>query len=430
MLDIKFIEENKELVKQGIIKKNFNVDIDRLLELNSQRKSLIAESEKIKSIKNSVSKEIAKLSKEEKQAKLLEMQKLTEREKEIDEKLDIIKDEINQILLTVPNPPDESVPIGKDDTENVEIERVGQIKRKEEFENFRDHIELGLLLDIVDFNRASKIAGSRTYFLKNEGVLLQMAIMRFALDMLISKGFTPFYPPFLVKDIAMTGTGYFPIGKEQSYAIEKDELFLIGTSEVPLVSYHYDEVIDESLLPLRYAGYSSCFRREAGTYGKDTKGLYRIHQFEKIEQVIICKNSKEESDYFHNYILQNSKELLEKLELPYRVVNVCTGDLGLGQIKKNDIECWMPSRESYGETHSCSSFYDFQARRSKIKVKAKNGSTYYPYTLNNTLIASPRILIPILEMNQLPDGSVKIPKVLVPYMNGIEIIKPKSNQKK
>ncbi|HPC38624.1 MAG TPA: serine--tRNA ligase [Exilispira sp.] len=425
MLDIKFIEENIELVKSGIKKKNFNVDIDRLIELNNQRKSLTSESERIKSIKNSISKEIPKLSKEEKESKLIEMQKLSKTEKELDEKLNKIKEEINQILLTVPNPPDESVPIGKDDTENVEIERVGQIKRKEEFESFKDHIELGLLLDIVDFNRASKIAGSRTYYLKNEGVLLQMAIMRFALDTLIQKGFTPFYPPFLVKDIAMTGTGYFPIGIEQSYSIEKDDLFLIGTSEVPLVSYHYDEIIDENKLPLKYAGYSSCFRREAGTYGKDTKGLYRIHQFEKIEQVIICKNSKEESDYFHSYILQNSKEIIEKLELPYRVVNVCTGDLGLGQVKKNDIECWMPSRDNYGETHSCSSFYDFQSRRSKIKVKTKDGKTYYPYTLNNTLIASPRILIPILEMNQLPDGSVRIPKVLVPYMNGIEIIKPK-----
>ncbi|MCR4421379.1 MAG: serine--tRNA ligase [Spirochaetales bacterium] len=425
MLDLKFIEENKELVKQGIIKKNFKVDIDKLLELNNQRKLLTSESEKIKSIKNSVSKEIAKLNVEEKKIKLSEMQKLTEKEKELDDKLNKIKEEINQILLTVPNPPDESVPVGKDDTENVEIERVGQVKRKEEFEAFKDHIELGLLLDIVDFNRASKIAGSRTYYLKNEGVLLQMAIMRFALDTLIQKGFTPFYPPFLVKDIAMTGTGYFPVGKEQSYSMEKDELYLIGTSEVPLVSYHYDEVLDENNLPIKYAGYSSCFRREAGTYGKDTKGLYRIHQFEKIEQVIICKNNKEESDYFHSFILQNSKELLERLELPYRVVNVCTGDLGLGQVKKNDIECWMPSRDNYGETHSCSSFYDFQSRRSKIKVKAKDGSTYYPYTLNNTLIASPRILIPILEMNQLPDGSVKIPKVLVPYMNGIEFIKPK-----
>lgn len=425
MLDLKFIEENKELVKQGIIKKNFKVDIDKLLELNNQRKLLTSESEKIKSIKNSVSKEIAKLNVEEKKIKLSEMQKLTEKEKELDDKLNKIKEEINQILLTVPNPPDESVPVGKDDTENVEIERVGQVKRKEEFEAFKDHIELGLLLDIVDFNRASKIAGSRTYYLKNEGVLLQMAIMRFALDTLIQKGFTPFYPPFLVKDIAMTGTGYFPVGKEQSYSMEKDELYLIGTSEVPLVSYHYDEVLDENNLPIKYAGYSSCFRREAGTYGKDTKGLYRIHQFEKIEQVIICKNNKEESDYFHSFILQNSKELLEKLELPYRVVNVCTGDLGLGQVKKNDIECWMPSRDNYGETHSCSSFYDFQSRRSKIKIKAKDGSTYYPFTLNNTLIASPRILIPILEMNQLPDGSVKIPKVLVPYMNGIEFIKPK-----
>ncbi|NLJ04603.1 MAG: serine--tRNA ligase [Exilispira sp.] len=425
MLDLKFIEENITLVKEGIRKKHFNVDLDKLMKLNKERKNLIRESESIKSIKNATSKEISKLSKEEKEDRLSQMKELSIREKEIEQMLSEISRETQQILLTVPNIPDESVPEGKDDSENVEIERHGNIIKKEDFKNFKDHVELGLSLDIMDFSRATKIAGSRTYYLKNEGVLLQSAIMRFALDQLIKKGFIPFYPPFLVKEDAMIGTGYFPIGKEQSYSVEKDDLFLIGTAEVPLVSYHYDEILDESILPLTYAGYSSCFRREAGTYGKDTRGLYRIHQFEKIEQVIICKNDKQESERFHNFILNNSKELVEKLGLPYRVVLVCSGDLGLGQVKKHDIECWMPSRDAYGETHSCSSFYDFQSRRSKIRVKAKDGSLYFPFTLNNTAIASPRIFIPILEMNQQPDGSVKIPEVLVPYMNGIEYIKPK-----
>jgi seryl-tRNA synthetase len=424
MLDIKFIEKNYEIIKDGIIKKGFNFDLDQFLILNSKRKSLIMELETIKANKNKISKEIPTIKdKEEKEKLLNELKKLKDEEKNLEEEYKKIEEEFNIKILQIPNPPDKDVPVGKDDSENVEYYRWGEIP-KFNFE-LKDHIQLGIDLDIIDFEIAAKISGSRTYFLKNEAALLQNAILRFTIDFLISKGFNLIYSPFFVKEKAMIGTGYFPFGKEQSYHIEKDELFLIGTSEVTLMSYYSDEIINEKELPIMFAGISTCFRREAGTYGKDTKGLYRIHQFEKIEQVIICKNDKDESDKMHSFLLRNSCEILEKLNLPYRLVKVCTGDLGAGQIKKDDIEVWMPSRNSYGETHSCSSFLDYQTRRSNIKIKSSDGKTYYPYSLNNTAIASPRILIPILEINQQEDGSIKIPEVLIPYMNGLKEIKRK-----
>lgn len=426
MLDIKYIENNKELIKEGIQKKGFNFDIENFLVLNTTRKNLLTKLENLKSKKNKISKEIPLIKNGNEKEKLLEeLKKLKEEEKILEDEFRKIDEEFKIKILEIPNPPDPEVPLGKDDTQNVEYYRWGNIPNF----NFtpKDHIQIGIDLDIIDFERASKISGTRTYFLKNEAVLLQNAIIRFTLDHLIEKGFQVLYSPFFVKEKAMIGTSYFPFGKEQAYYIEKDDLYLIGTSEVTLMSYYCDEIIPEERLPILFAGVSTCFRREAGTYGKDTKGLYRIHQFEKVEQVIICKNNKEESDKFHQFLLKNSCEILEKLNLPYRLVKVCTGDLGAGQIKKDDIEVWMPSRNSYGETHSCSSFLDYQTRRSNIRFKSSDGKLYFPYSLNNTAIASPRILIPILEIYQEEDGSVKIPDVLVPYMNGIKKISKKCN---
>jgi seryl-tRNA synthetase len=262
-----------------------------------------------------------------------------------------------------------------------------------------------------------------------------MAILRYTLDKLVKKGFTPFIPPVLTRYPAMMGTGYFPGGEEQAYAVgvtrehtsvETDNLYLVGTSEVTVASYHTDEILDESILPLKYAGISNCFRREAGTYGKDTQGLYRIHQFQKVEQVIISKNSVEESAKLHEEILKNAEEVLRDLKLPYRVVAVCTGDMGQGQYFKHDIETWMPSRNGYGETHSCSTFHEFQARRLNIRYKEGKDKKFC-HTLNNTCIASPRILIPVLEMYQNKDGSVTIPEVLRPYMLNKELIEPKKS---
>ncbi|MCX5637878.1 MAG: serine--tRNA ligase, partial [Planctomycetota bacterium] len=287
----------------------------------------------------------------------------------------------------------------------------------------KDHVQLGLDLGIIDIERGVKLAGARNYFLKGDGALLHWAVLRFAIDFMVDKGYRPLSVPLLAKDEVMRGTGYFPGAEEQTYQMERDNLSLVGTAEVPLTAYHMGEILDKEQLPLKYVALSSCFRREAGAAGKDTYGLYRIHQFDKVEQVVICKNSTEESNKFHEEILANAEAVMQALELPYRVVVVCTGDLGRGQAKKYDIEAWMPSRGNYCETHSASKFYEFQARRMNLRYKdAATKKNLFCHTLNNTVIASPRILIPILELYQNSDGSITIPKVLQPYMNGKERI--------
>lgn len=423
MLDIKYIRENADIVKQAAQNKLFNVDIDRLLELDVKIKALNQNLDNLKTERNTLSSEISKITGEEKQAKINRVKEIKEQITPLENELAPLKEEYDNLMLLVPNPTLDEVPVGKDDTENIEVRRVGEV-RQFDFTP-KSHIELGDSLDLMEFARASKIAGSRSYYLKNDAVLLEMAICRYVLDKLVSKGFTPMTVPLMVKDIAMKGTGYFPIGKEQAYAITEDELYLVGTSEVSLVSYLNGETLEEKDLPILFAGYSNCFRREAGTYGKDTKGLYRVHQFTKIEQVAVTIADYDAQYKMHDFLLNNAEEILQDFKIPYRVVAVCTGDIGLGQVRKHDIEAWMPSRNSYSETHSCSSFNDFQARRSNIKYKAADGTTKYVYTLNNTAIASPRILIPILENYQNEDGSVTIPEVLVPYMGGKTKIEPK-----
>ena len=287
--------------------------------------------------------------------------------------------------------------------------------------------ERGQQLGIIDVERGVKLAGSRSYFLLGDGALLHQAVLRLAQDMMIERGFVPMAVPVLVREEAMRGTGYFPLGREQSYAMsnEAPPKFLVGTAEVSLTAYHMGETLELKHLPKKTVAMSPCFRREAGTYGKDTAGLYRIHQFDKVEQVIVCRNDVEESKRFHQEILKNAEDVLQKLKLPYRVVYVCTGDLGQGQAAKYDIETWMPSRNGYGETHSASRFYDFQARRLNLRYRDEDGKVKIAHTLNNTVIASPRILIPILELYQNADGSVTIPNVLRPYMNGRERIEGK-----
>ncbi len=417
MLDIKYIRENLESVRNAAKIKRVNVDLDQLIAIDDQRREKLQKVEAIRADKNKSSSEIPKLQGAEKQALLDKMKAYSEEEKQLDEDLKAIETEFTQLMLRVPAVPSSEAPIGKDDTENVELYKVGTPKT---FEGFipKDHVTLGEELGMIDVERGVKIAGSRNYFLKGDGFLLEQAVMRLTIDHLVSKGFTPFSVPLLVNNDAMTGTGYFPGGEEQAYKVEKDELNLIGTSEVSLTSYHREEILNESELPKLYAGLSPCFRREAGTYGKDTRGLYRVHQFTKIEQVVVCKNSEEESQKMFDLILTNAKEILEKLGLAYRVVAVCTGDMGQGQVYKNDIETWMPSRNGYGETHSCSMFYEFQARRLNLRYKDAQGKTQFAYTLNNTCIASPRVLIPLMECYQNADGSITIPEVLRPYMNG------------
>jgi len=282
---------------------------------------------------------------------------------------------------------------------------------------------LGLALGIIDIERGVKLAGTRNYFLKGDGALLHWAVLRFAFDLMTGRGYVPMVVPLLARYETMMGTGYYPGSEDQTYQMEKDNLSLVGTAEVPLTAYHMGEILDKNDLPKKYVALSSCFRREAGAAGKDTYGLYRIHQFEKVEQVVICENDAEQSAHFHQEILANAEAVMQALELPYRVVNVCTGDLGRGQAKKFDIEAWMPSRGDYCETHSASKFYDFQARRMNLRYKDPTSKkNIFCHTLNNTVIASPRILIPILELYQNADGSVTIPAVLRPYVAGKEKI--------
>jgi len=421
MLDIKFIREHAEDIKRAAKLKKINIDIDKLLELDKKRREELKKIEVIKAEKNRAGEKIPLLHGDTKQEILERMKELTAEEKKLAESLKKTEEELNYLLLWVPQIPSKEAPIG-DSEKDYKVLREYNKPPKFDFEPL-DHIALMEKHDMVDVERGVKIAGTRNYFLKNKAVLLENAVLRFTLDKLIEKGFTPFTPPMLVEDKAMIGTGYFPGGEEQAYRIEKDKLNLIGTSEVPVTAYHYDEILNEKDLPKKYTGSSYCFRREAGTYGKDTHGLYRVHQFQKIEQVIICRADEEESRKMFDMILSNAEEVLQALELPYRVVAICTGEMGQGQVYKNDIECWMPSRKSYGETHSCSMFYDFQARRLNLRYRDSNGQVKFCHTLNNTCIASPRILIPLLEIHQNADGSINIPKALQSYMNGLTKIK-------
>jgi len=427
MLDIAFIREFPDLVKAGAEKKRLKVDIDRLLEVDRQRRALITESEQLRAERNRKSKAVSSAPAGEREALLAETKMITERLKRIEADLAPLEREFERLMLQVPNVPAPDVPEGLTEADNVEVRRWGEPPAFPFTP--RDHVELGEALDLIDIRRAARIAGTRTYYLKNEAVLLELAVLRFTLDHMLRKGFTPMLVPHLVRDEAMIGTAYFPGGEEQAYRIEKDELNLIGTSEVPLTAYHYDEILSEAELPKRYVGLSTCYRREAGTYGRDTRGLYRIHQFHKVEQVIICVADEQVSIAEHEAIVCNAEEVLQALQLPYRVVSVCGGDLGLPQVKKYDNETWMPSRNAYGETHSASRFYDFQARRLRLRYRDRQGKTRYAHTLNNTVIASPRILIPILEIYQQQDGSVVVPEVLRPYMAGLERIQPKGQRR-
>jgi len=430
MIDIKQIRENPEKFKAACKTKGFVVDIDRLLEIYRQLAESKTELQQILTEKNRIGKSIPKLSGQEKQSALSQLAELKKTEAFHNEKVKELQQELDELMLQVPQPPDDDVPVGKDDTENVEIKRVGQV-RQFDFEP-KDHVQLGLELGIIDIERGVKLAGTRNYVLKGDGALLHWAILRFAMDFMVARGYVPFSVPVLMKDETMTGTGFFPGSEDQTYRMEKDQLNLAGTAEVPLTAYRMGEILDATELPLKYVALSSCFRREAGAAGKDTYGLYRIHQFDKVEQVVICENSAEQSNKFHDEILANSEAVMAALELPYRVVNVCTGDLGRGQAKKYDIEAWMPSRGNYCETHSASKLYEFQARRlnlryreGKSKIENRKSKINFCHTLNNTVIASPRILIPILELYQNADGSITIPKVLRPYMNDKEKITKK-----
>ncbi len=424
MIDIKLIRQNPQLFKDGAKAKKFDVDIDELLAIDATLLDVKKKLQDITTEKNRLGKEIPRLDGEKKQACLKTLSELKTLEAELEQKIKELQPQFDALLLQVPQPPAPEVPYGEDDTQNVEIRRWGTI-RQFDFEP-KDHIQLGQMLDIIDVERGVKLAGTRNYFLKGDGALLHYAVLRFAMDFMVQRGYKPMVVPLLMRDEAMRGTGYYPGAEEQTYRMERDELNLAGTAEVPLTAYYMGELLSEEMLPVKFVALSSCFRREAGAAGKDTYGLYRIHQFDKVEQVIIGENDEAKSIAYHHEILANSEAVLQALNLPYRVVNVCTGDLGRGQVQKFDIETWMPSRNSFGETHSASRFYEFQARRMNLRYRTSKKQNLYCHTLNNTVIASPRVLIPILELYQNADGSITIPEVLRPYMGNRERIEPKS----
>ena len=422
MLDLRWIRENSDLVRQGARRKRIEAPLDELLAVDRSHRALLGKLEGLRHEQKEGSKRVAAAKGDAVRQRLLAgMKALSIEVKELENRCAEEERKLRALQLRIPNVPSADVPDGASETDNKPLKRWGEPRRF----SFppKDHVVLGEALDILDIPRGARIAGSRNYILKGAAVLLEGAVLRFALEHMIRKGFVPLGVPLLVRDEAMVGTAYFPGGEEQAYRVEKDELNLIGTSEVPVTSYHAGEILEEAELPKRYVACSACFRREAGTYGKDTKGLYRVHQFMKVEQVVVDVADPLRSEEHHEAITRNAEEILEAFGLAYRRVIVCGGDLGAPQVKKYDIETWMPSREGYGETHSASQFHDFQARRLNLRYRGAAGKVRFCHTLNNTVIASPRVLIAILENFQREDGSVEIPAVLRPYLGGLSEIR-------
>jgi seryl-tRNA synthetase len=426
MLDIAFIRQNPDVVRAAITNKRLDLDLDALLTADKDRRETIAKIEQKRARKNEIAALIPKASKDDRPSLIEEGKTVKTELEQLEPALTQAQKTFDDLMLRVPSIPRPEVPLGKGEEDNVEIRKVGT-PPKFDFP-VRDHVQLMTLHKMVDWEGPRKYAGARSYALKGMGAMLEFAVTRLAIDTLVERGLTPVIPPVMVKERAMVGTGFFPLGVEEAYSITADGLYLVGTSEVPLVSLHCDETLDAGDLPIRYAGMSNCFRREAGAHGKDTKGLYRVHQFTKIEQVVFCLPDEAVAEKEHYQLLGNAEAILAKLEIPYRVAIACTGEIGLGQTRKHEVESWMPGRDdgkgAYNETHSCSTLGDFQARRSNIRLRMPDGSLTYPYTLNNTAVASPRILIPLLENHQREDGSIVLPKALVPYMNGVEVLRP------
>jgi seryl-tRNA synthetase len=422
MLDIQFIRSSADEVRAAIKNKGIALDLDELLAADKQRREMTTILEQKRARKNELSSLVPKASKEDRPKLVDEAKQVRAEIEALEPRLAEAQRVYGELMLRVPSVPRPEVPVGKGEESNVEVKRVGE-PRGFDFPP-KDHVELMSSLGLVNWDGPRRFAGGRSYALVGDGALLELAVIRLAVDTVLARGMTLVLPPVMVKERAMIGTGYFPIGREEAYAVPADELFLVGTSEVALVSLHCDETLDVDALPLRYAGVSPCFRREAGAHGKDTRGLYRVHQFTKVEQVVFCAPDEAVAEKHHQELLGNAESILEKLAIPYRVAMACTGEIGLGQTRKHEVESWMPGRNAYSETHSCSTFGDFQARRSNIRLRLADGSLGYPFTLNNTAVASPRILIPLLENHQNKDGSVTLPKALVPYM-GKEKLTPR-----
>lgn len=423
MLDIKFIRENQDLIKAAAAKKHIDFDLSKLIEVDDERRTILATVENRRAEQGIANDKIVAAKDNDERLRLIEETRaLKQTTVAEEEKLKEVTKTWQSMMVGVPNIPDMSVPEGKSDKENQEIRTWGEPPRFPF--TIKNQIELLRDLKMADFENGAKVAGFRGYILMNDAVLLTQALSNFVLVHFAAKGaadktknFTPMIVPSLVKKAPFIGTGYLPQGEEDLYKTQDDD-YLSGSAEVATMGYFMDEVLEKSSLPRKILSYSPCFRREAGSHGKDTKGLIRVHEFYKYEQVVLCEASHEESVRLHEELTANAEEILQALELPYRVVVNCGGDLGLGQVKKYDIETWIPSENAYRETHSSSYFHDFQARRLGIRYRDDDGKLKFVHSLNNTALAMPRILVPLIENNQNEDGSINIPSALQPFMGG------------
>lgn len=417
MIDIKLIEANPERMKVLLKKKGVDAPIDEILRLNQERKDLIKEVDSLRHLQNVTSKEIQK-NPSNKEELISRIKEIVPKLRGLEDKLKEVEESLNNLLLSLPNPPHDSVPEGKDESDNVPIRYFGNIPQFDFTP--KDHLELGESLDLIDVKRAGKVSGSRFYYLKRELVILEYALIQFVTELLIKKGFVPVIPPVLVREDVLYGLGYLPELEDQMYKIPLDELRLAGTSEHTVVPMFRDEILDIKDLPQRFVSYSSCFRREAGAAGKDTRGILRVHQFDKLEMVSFTLPDKSWEE--HEFLLSIEEEIMSRLNIPYRVILICAGDLGFPASKKYDIEAWLPGQNRYRETHSCSNCTDFQARRLNIRYRDEEGNVRYVHTLNGTALAIGRALIAIMENYQNKDGSITVPEVLIPYTK-FEVIK-------
>ena len=415
MLDPRLLRDNPEVIAEALRRRGSDLDLDRLIDLDAARRGALQESEELRASQKEAGKTIASLEGDAKQAAIAEVGELAAAQKEAAGRADDLEKTFGSLWLEVPNLVDPTAADGYTEEDAVEVKRHGDASTEG-----TDHATLGESLDIIDTVRAAKVSGSRFGYLKGKGALLELSLVRWAMDHLGDAGFTPMIPPVLVREHALEGTGFFPEAREQVYEIPKDELFLVGTSEVPLAAYHGDEIFEQGDLPIRYAGFSTCFRREAGTYGKDTAGIFRVHQFDKVEMFVFI--DPEESRDEHDRLLEVEETLVRQLEIPYRVVNVAAGDLGASAAKKYDIEAWFPGEQAFREITSCSNTTDYQARRLKIRVRGERGNEVV-HTLNGTACAVGRTILALLENHQQPDGTVVIPEALRSY-TGFDVIEP------
>jgi seryl-tRNA synthetase len=416
MLDIKYIRENADRVRTAITQKRVNLNLDELLSADQDALGLKKQIQALQEEKNANAKKVPKASPEERPGLIENGKKIGQQLAKLEPELTLKEETLKKLLWLTPLVPAFDVPVGKDDSENVERKKSGQLPQFA-FKSL-DHVELILKRNWAEFERMAAVSGSRMLALKNELALYEFAVIRFTLDFLRAKGNTIITVPAMVRESALFGTGHFPAGREQVYHLPEDDLYLSGTAEVPLTSLHSGEYIPLEQLPMRYGAFSPCFRREAGSAGKDVRGLMRVHQFNKVEQFVFCRNDPAESAHWHQTLLQTSEEIVQAFELPYRIIEVCTGDMGAGKYRMHDLECYVPSEGKYRETHSCSSLHDWQARRANLRYRDSDDQVKYVHTLNNTAVATPRILIPLLENHQLENGTVMIPKALRPYMGG------------